>query len=99
MADGPRAWDQTLTETDGLYTFTIVPRRGADTFKPINTNGSQRGGRPIIEFFPRRLKNVQIVEGADLAPLIADDFLLIPDPSECDPDHTYRVRFRAETIR
>ena len=95
MADAPNAWDQSLTVADGLTTLTITPRRGASTFRPINTNGSQRGGRPIVQFLPGRVADPEVVEGADLHPVIADDFVLIPNPGDCDPARPYRVAFRA----
>ncbi|NQT81702.1 hypothetical protein HQ563_01665 [bacterium] len=99
MADRGRPWDQTLTEANGVFTFTVTPNRGAQTFKPVNTNGSQRGWRPIVQFFKSRLKGVELLEGADLEPVIADDFLLIPNPRSCDPNRAYRVRFRAVTVQ
>jgi zinc protease len=95
MAKAQTAWDQMLTEKDGTWTFTIKPNRGAKTFAPININGSQRGGRPIVEFLPKRVKDVQILEGADLQPVITDNFLLVPNPRECDPAKPLRVVFRA----
>jgi zinc protease len=39
--------------------------------------------------------DVEIVEGADLKPVITDDFVLIPNPRECKPGQTFRVVFRA----
>ena len=99
MAPMPCAWDQTLTETDGTYTLTIEPNRGAKTFEPININGSQRGGRPIIAFLPQRVKDVKIVTGADLKPVVADDFILVPNPKTCDPSRKYEVVFTATPIR
>ena len=98
MATGPMAWEQKLTVTDGLYTFEITPKLGAKTFEPINTNGSQRGGRPIVEMLPHRVRDVKIVEGADLTPLVADNFLLVPNPRTCDPKRPYRVVFKAARI-
>ncbi len=68
------------------------------TFQPINTNGSQRGWRPIVEFLPHRVKNVKIISGGDLKPCITDDFLLVPNPRECDPDRRYEIVFEAEPI-
>jgi hypothetical protein len=99
MADMPKAYDQTLTIKDGLHTLTILPRRGEKSFDPINVNGSQRGGRPIVQFLPGRIRNVRLVEGEDLKPLVTDDFILVPNPLKCDPARTYRVSFRAEPMR
>ncbi len=98
MADRPKAYDQNLTESNGVYTFTITPNRGENSFKPINTNGSQRGWRPMVQFFDHRLTDVEIIEGADLNPVIADDFILVPNPRECDPTKSYKVVFRAKRI-
>jgi hypothetical protein len=98
MATAETAWAQELTEKDGLWTFAVRPRRGKDSFKPVNTNGAQRGGRPIVQFFDTRLADIRIREGQDLDPVIADDFLLIPLPKTCDPDRAYRVTFTARRI-
>ena len=99
MADRSKAWNQSLTETNGTWTFEITPNRGARTFAPISVNGSQRGGRPIIQFLPCRLKDTHVIEGADLKPVVTDTFILVPNPRECDPARKYRIVFRAETMK
>ena len=99
MAPRDCAWDQTLIEKDGVFTFELKPRKGADSFQPINTNGSTRGGRPVFQFLPHRVRDVEIVEGADLKPVVTDNFLLIPLPKTCDPTRTYRVAFRAQAVK
>ena len=98
MADGPRSFEQTLTEKDGVHTFEIRPNLGDRSFDPVNRNGSQRGGRPFIAFFPRRVGPAQVREGASLAPVIADDFILVPNPGRCDPAQAYRVVFAAAPL-
>lgn len=98
MASGPLNWDQRLGRDGNTYTFEIIPRYGEKTFEPVNTNGSQRGGRPIVEFLSHRVKDVKIVEGADLNPVIADDFILVPLPSTYDPQKRYKVVFQALEI-
>jgi len=97
MAPGPLAWEQKLSVAGGRYQFDIRPLRGAKSFEPVNKNGSQRGGRPIIEFLPRRIDpgSVRIEEGGDLKPLVACRFLLVPNPGKVDPARTYRVVFYA----
>lgn len=99
MADRPKYFEQTLAENQGTFTFEIKPNRGADSFKPVNANGSQRGGRPFIAFFPKRLGAVKIIEGTDLNPVITDNFILVPNPRNCDPSKEYRVVFLAKPIR
>jgi len=98
MAERPRAYEQTLTLAGDEYTFEIKPNRGADSFRPINTNGSQRGGRPFVAFLPQRVTDVRIVEGADLDPVVTDDFILVPNPRVCEPAKRYRVIFQAKPL-
>ena len=97
MSQMPNAWEQKLTEAKGKFTFVIKPKRGVKTFEPINTNGSQRGHRPIVAYLPHRIriKDMKIIKGADLKPTITDDFLLIPNPRRCDPKKSYKLIFTA----
>jgi arylsulfatase A-like enzyme len=95
MAPMDKAYDQQLTVDGDVYTLTITPRRGEDSFKPVNTNGAQRGGRPIIVLLDHRITNVEIIAGTDLNPVITDDFILIPNLKTVDPPREYRVRFKA----
>ncbi len=96
MAPGKLNWEQKLTEESGTFTLTLTPLAGAETWKPVNTNGSQRGGRPVVQFLPRRIQpeNVKVIDGADLNPVITDDFILVPLPQDSAAPVT--VRFRAE---
>lgn len=99
MAEEPRAFEQILTTRKGLFTFEIQPSRGPDSFKPINMNGSQRGGRPFLAYFKHRVGNVKIISGAELNPIVTDNFILVPNPGVCDPARKYRVVFTADPIR
>ncbi|QEG40280.1 hypothetical protein [Roseimaritima ulvae] len=92
------AFEQTLVRDGDLYTLTITPNRGEDSFRPINENGSQRGGRPIIAWLPQRVSEIKIRAGEEFDPVITDDFVLIPNPGECDPSRTYRIIFSATAI-
>jgi hypothetical protein len=95
MADLPKSWDQTLTETNGTWTFEIKPNRGERTFAPISTNGSQRGGRPIIQFLPCRLEEARVIQGGELKPVITHTFILVPNPREHELGKDYQIVFRA----
>ena len=99
MASMPKAYDQELSVNEGTYTFTITPNQGADSFKPINTNGAQRGWRPIVHYLPNRVGEIKIVAGQDLNPVVTDDFILIPNPRECDPSRTYQIIFTADLVQ
>ncbi|WP_146522708.1 hypothetical protein [Stieleria varia] len=95
MAEMEKRYEQSLTYKDGVYTFRVSPNHGADSFRPVNVNGAQRGWRPIVHWLPERIKDVEIIQGAEFQPVIADDFLLLPNPRECDEDTDYVVVFKA----
>ncbi len=96
MAAGPLQFDQTLTEEDGVFTLTITPRAGPRSFAPVNTNGSQRGGRPVVQFLPRRLTDAEIVSGGEWQPVVTDTFVLVPLPP-ADRAEPVVVTFRGRT--
>ncbi len=94
LAAGPLRWEQALVEKDGNWTLTITQKAGADTLKPVNKNGTQRGNRPIVAMLPRRISSkVEIESGADLKPVITDDFVLVPLPAG-EVNEKYEVVFR-----
>lgn len=99
MAEKPAGWDQRLTEHDGTWTFEITPRRGTNSFAVLDPNGSQRGGRPVLQYLPRRIGPVTIVEGAEWKPIVTDDFVLVPQPGKSGPAWPCRIVFRAEPLR
>ena len=82
MAPGPLQWRQSLRAEDGRIVIEVVPLQGDRSFATVNTNGSQRGGRPFVQFLPERIDpaTATVVEGGEWRPSIADDFVLIPRP-------------------
>ena len=93
------AYGQKLSFRDGVYTLEIEPKQGAKSFDTVNSNGSQRGGRPFVAFLGHRVENVELIKGKDLGPVVTDDFILVPRPLKCDPGRDYRVVFRATRVR
>ena len=94
MAPGKMSFGQRLDEDDGTFTLVITPLDGARSFAPVNTNGSQRGGRPVVQFLPRRIGRAEILEGAEWKPVVTDDFVLVPLPP-ADHADPIRIVFRA----
>ena len=86
-----------LTHGSTVYTLTITPKLGADTFKPLNINGSQRGGRPIVQLLPERIADIEIIEGEKWNPTTADNFILVPLPDEFDPAQPIVIKVRGKT--
>jgi zinc protease len=100
MAPGRLNWEQKLVVTDdGTHTFTVTPIAGAASWEPVNRNGSQRGGRPIIQYLPQRIDpaKVKIISGSEFEPVITDDFLLIPLPAKGETPLTVQFRVDART--
>jgi zinc protease len=98
LANGPLAWRQALTNYGDRYTLEITPLRGARTFDPINTNGSQRGGRPIVQFLPERLRNIELLAGGEHRPVVTDNFVLVPNPGGAGGERPLRIEFRGEVV-
>lgn len=94
IADGPLGWDQKLSRKGTEWIFEITPRRGENSFQPLSFNGSQRGGRPFVQFFNDRLKNIEVVSGQELKPVVTDTFLLVPNPGKIESSRSYKVVFR-----
>ena len=94
MADGKKNWRQTLTEEGKEYSFVITPTAGPESFMPVNENGVQRGHRPFVEFFDRRLGDVRIVSGSEYDPVITDTFVLVPNPYPDRKAEIIKVVFR-----
>ena len=98
MAPGEMGWEQSLQEMKGGFDFEIRPKLDEKSFDRVDGNGSQRGGRPFVQIFPRRVhfKKVKFSEGEDLQPVVTENLLLIPRPEKCDGSRVYRVVFREE---
>lgn len=98
MAPGKLQWRQTWQQDAAGGSLEITPLAGAGTFAPVNTNGSQRGGRPIIQFFDQRIDpaSVVITAGAEFKPVIADDFMLIPLPAAGADPAPMKITFTAK---
>jgi hypothetical protein len=84
VPQGNPAWDQTLTERDGRFRFEVTARKeGA-------------WGTPPTAFLPYRVRDVALVAGAEHAPLVTDDFLLVPLTGEREPGAKVVVEFTAK---
>jgi len=93
MAPGLLSFDQRLTVEGETHVLEIVPRAGAASFAPVNVNGSQRGQRPIVQWLPRRLAAIEVVEGARWNPIVTDDVIVVPLPPE-GHEEPVRIVFR-----
>lgn len=86
LAPGLLRWEESLREVaPGEWEWVVLPRAGSRTFAPVDTNGSQRGGRPLVAFLPRNPAGWDVLRGAEHGLVAADDFLLLPNPGPAAP--------------
>lgn len=97
LAPLPCGFDQQLRVVEDQFVFEITPRRGTNSFTLLNPNGSQRGGRPLVQFLPCRIGQAEVLEGAHLQPVITDNFILVPQP-RLATNQPLRVVFRARRL-
>jgi len=74
MPPRPLPWTQTIAHEKGRYHFIIETRVRGDW-----------DNRPIIELLPHRVQDIRIVEGAELEPVIGDNFVLVAMRNELQP--------------
>ncbi len=94
-------WKQELAQEQGadgqtVWTLTIEPLRGEKSYELLDPNGSERGGRPFFQFLPRRVADVKILEGEEFAPVITDNFVLIPRSNAISTDKPFVVKFSSK---
>lgn len=104
MAKRTLPWTQTLSEKDGVYTFTVTANERGDW-----------DNRPVVQLLPQRLKNIELIDGEELEPLVADNFILIkfnkgvlpmkgnrgekiPVRGDFEQGNAFSIQFRAEKI-
>ncbi len=76
-------WEQELTEEEGRFRFEVTARTAGNW------------GIPPMAFLPYRVKEIRVTTGAELQPLITDDFLLLPLKGERNDDESVIVEFEA----
>lgn len=84
---GDRGWREEWHTADGLHTLRIIA-----------TRDGQWPPRPIIVFLPRRLQVAGVTHGEELAPVLADNFVLLPLSGACKNGEVKEVRFRAKEL-
>ncbi len=97
LAEQESGWAQTLksekTENGRtLWTFTVEPKKGDQSFELIDPNGSERGARPFFQFFPTRVADPQIVSGAEFNPVVVDNFILVPQTENTPTDKPITIQ-------
>jgi zinc protease len=74
----------------------ITPTAGPESYMPVNKNGAQRGHRPFVSFFDKRLEDVRIVSGLEHEPIITDTFILVPNSPLIKRAQEIKIIFKAK---
>ncbi len=83
-------WSQKFTVKKDVYTFTVT----------ANEDGKWPSGRyrPVTALLPVRVQNIKIIEGANLKPVVTDNFILIPLKGEFKKGEQIKIVFRAKPL-
>lgn len=82
---GKCQWEQKLESEGNKFILTITPE---ETDKEPRATGESlpwENPRPIVQWFPKRIKNPKIIEGEQHQPTVTDSFLLIPRSKTVPP--------------
>jgi zinc protease len=77
---------QTLTQSGDKYTFTL------------DADKDCLPGRPPAVLLPTRVKDIEILEGKELKPLVTSNFAMIMEPGKLKAGKTYQVVFKAKAL-
>lgn len=94
MAPQTLPFSQKLTQTDDTISLEILPIEGEKSYEAIDTNGSQRGGRPMVAFLAKRIDPKNWEATAQQNAVLADDFVLIPRPAAGVKAQPMRVEWK-----
>jgi zinc protease len=97
LAEQESGWAQTLKSEkteDGrtLWTLTIEPKKGAETFNFDASKGSEYNNRPFVQIFPNRVADPQIVSGAEFNPVVGDNFILVPQSEKSTTGKAFTIQ-------
>ena len=94
MAPRPLPFSQKLTQTHDTISLEILPLEGEKSYEAIDTNGSQRGGRPFISFLSQRIDPKNWESSAQQNAVLADDFVLLPRPAAGTKAQPIRIEWK-----
>jgi zinc protease len=74
---GKCQWEQTLDSKNKQFVLTITG--GNEPEEKISGESQPwKEPRPIVQWLPKNLKNVKLVEGKEFNPVITENFILVP---------------------
>jgi len=80
-------WEQTLTEKEGTFTFEVTVRNELSW------------GRPPMALLPCRLRDVKVLEGDEMGPVVTENFILLPRAGKAMAGGKAKVVFSGTRVR
>ena len=94
---GDPAWQARLAG-DPALTTEITSAAGTYTLK-IHANKACKPGRPLAQFLPQRVKNIELISGKEFEPIITDNFIMLMKTPELKEGQDVSVVFKAQLIK
>jgi zinc protease len=94
---GDPAWEARLAPRDLPYDWKLTVDQDVYTFE-LHAKADCRTALPPSMLLPHRIKDIEVVEGKQLQPLITDNFIMLFNAGELKTGKTYRVVFKANRI-
>jgi len=95
---GDPAWDARLAPRSLPVETELTEKNGEWTFT-VRASKDVKLGKPLAQLLPRRMKNPALLEGEAFAPVITDNFLMLPSNLEFTAGQTKTVRFREQPAK
>ncbi len=97
LVEQESGWAQTLKSEkteDGraLWTLTIEPKKGPETFNFDRAKGSHYNNRPFFQLFPTRVADAKVVSGAEFNPVVVDNFILVPQSEKSTTGEAFTIQ-------
>ena len=95
---GDPAWEARLAPQPARFTQKFSVAGGRYTFA-LKAEVDCTPGRPPAMLLPHRVKDVKIVKGGELKPLVTSKFIMVMAAGKLEKGKTYEVVFTAERLR
>ena len=94
---GDPAWEARLAPQPAKYTQQLSVAGDRYTFT-LKANEDCQPDRPPAAFLPKRVKDIKIIEGEAMKPLVTGKFIMVMSPGKLKKGETRRVVFTAKEI-
>jgi hypothetical protein len=94
---GDPAWEARLAPQPAKFTQKLAVDGDRYTFA-LKADADCTPGRPPAMMLPRRVKDINLVAGKELKPLVTSKFVMVMKPGKLEKGKTYEIVFTAKEI-